>query len=60
MSHKMGIEPHVPLISAIIQIFHCFEGNIPSTPKADGNITSQGFPGTEGQTIWYISREAMK
>ena len=23
-------------------------------------ITSRGFPGTEGQTFWYISREAMK
>ena len=23
------------------------------TPKAEGNITSRGFPGTEGQTFWY-------
>ena len=30
------------------------------TPKAEGNITSRGFPGTEGQTFWYISPEAMK
>ena len=30
------------------------------TPKAEGNITSRGFPGIEGQTFWYISREAMK
>ena len=63
-------------ISTIIQIVHCFEGKytrmfvprfpgIPEmlyfpTPKAEGNITSRGFPGTEGQTFWYISREAMK
>ena len=31
--------------SYIIHIFHCFEGY----------ITSQGFPGTSGQTFWYIS-----
>ena len=23
------------------------------TPKAEGNITSRGFPGTEGQTFGY-------
>ena len=28
--------------------------------EAEGNITSRGFPGTDGQTFWYISREAMK
>ena len=30
------------------------------TPKASGNITSQGFLGTSGQTFWYISLKAMK
>ena len=28
--------------------------------KSVGNITSQGFPGTMGQTFWYISLKAMK
>ena len=28
------------------------------TPKAEGNITSQGFMGTEVQMFWYVSREA--
>ena len=30
------------------------------TPKASGNITSRGFPGTSRQTFWYISLKAMK
>ena len=30
------------------------------TPQVEGNITSRGFPGTEGQPFWYISRETMK
>ena len=35
--------------------------NISGIPgSAEGNITSREFPGTEGQTFWYISREAMK
>ena len=29
-------------------------------PSASGNITSRGFPGTSGQTFWYISLKAMK
>ena len=29
-------------------------------PAESGNITSQGFPGTSGQTFWYISLKAMK
>ena len=29
-------------------------------PAASGNITSRGFPGTSGQTFWYISLKAMK
>ena len=28
-------------------------------PSASGNITSRGFPGTSGQTFWYISLKAM-
>ena len=81
------MEENTTTLTNIIQIFHCFEGNIPEclswgsrkslrcfiprfpgisemlyfpTPQAEGNITSQGFLGTEGQTLWYISREAMK
>ena len=27
------------------------------TPSASGNITSRGFPGTSGQTFWYISKK---
>ena len=55
----------------IIQIIHCFEGNIPECLSLGSresprcyilyiNITSGGFPETEGQMFWYISREAMK
>ena len=29
-------------------------------PSASGNITSRGFPGTSGQTFWYISLKSMK
>ena len=29
-------------------------------PEAEGNITFRGFPGTWGQTFWYISLNAMK
>ena len=29
-------------------------------PSASGNITSRGFPGTSGQTFWYISLKVMK
>ena len=29
-------------------------------PSASGNITSRGFPGTSGQTFWYISLKAIK
>ena len=34
--------------------------DLETLPSASGNITSQGFTGTSGQTFWYIPLKAMK
>ena len=48
--------------SYFIALREIYQNVCPSVPGnlASGNITSRGFPGTSGQTFWYISLKAMK